>query len=77
MVVRENFSDVARIRGVISDLESYRAELIGCVYNNTARDGFLGRYSKYHYGYYYNSYKGNGGYGYGYGYEDEESAAEQ
>ena len=77
MVVRENFSDVARIRSVISDLESYRAELIGCVYNNTARDGFLGRYSKYHYGYYYNSYKGNGGYGYGYGYEDEESAAEQ
>lgn len=69
MVVRENFSDVTRIRSVISDLESYRAELIGCVYNNTAGEGLFGYYGKYHYGYhgYYQSYGS-------YGHEDDESA---
>jgi len=71
MVVRENFSDVSRIRSVISDLESYKAELIGCVYNNTAnRDGLLGLYSKSSYG-----YKSYHSYGYGYGFEDDEESA--
>ncbi len=70
MVVRENFSDVTRIRSVISDLESYRAELIGCVYNNTAGEGLFGYYGKYHYGYhgYYKAY--------GYG-DDDEPVAEE
>ena len=71
MVVRENFSDVTRIRSVISDLESYRADLIGCVYNNTAGEGLFGHYGKYHYGY-YNYYKAYGGYGY----DEDESVSE-
>ncbi len=73
MVVRENFSDVSSIRGVISDLEAYKADLIGCVYNNTAsRDGLHGLYSKYSYGY----YSSNPSYGYGFDEDGNEAASE-
>ena len=68
LVVRENFSACARIRNVIEDITSNKAELIGCVFNNVASDGVRGAYSKYKYGYGY-GYGGYGRYGYGgYGY---------
>ncbi|MBQ8026740.1 MAG: polysaccharide biosynthesis tyrosine autokinase, partial [Clostridia bacterium] len=75
LVVRENFSACARIRSVIEDISSNKAELIGCVFNNVASDGVRGAYSKYKYGYGYGGYGrrygyggyGYGGYGYGYG----------
>ena len=70
LVVRENFSACTRIKGVIDDITSNKAELIGCVFNNVASDGVRGVYSKYKYGYGYGygSRYGYGGYGYGYGY---------
>lgn len=73
LVVRENFSACARIRSVIDDITSAKAELIGCVFNNVASDGVRGAYSKYKYGYGYGygrryGYGSYGGYGYGYGY---------
>ncbi len=83
LVVRENFSACARIRTVIDDISSNKAELIGCVFNNVASDGVRGAYSKYKYGYGY-GYGGYGrrygygygngyGYGYGYGYGSNDS----
>lgn len=79
LVVRENFSACARIRSVIDDITSAKAELIGCVFNNVASDGVRGAYSKYKYGYGYGygrhyGYGGYGGYGYGYGYGDSSSS---
>ncbi len=73
LVVRENFSACARIRGVIDDISSNKAELIGCVFNNVASDGVRGAYSKYKYGYGYGGYGRSYGYG-GYGYGDSSSS---
>lgn len=76
LVVRENFSPCARIRGVIDDISGNKAELIGCVFNNVASDGVRGAYSKYKYGYGYGyggRHYGYGGYGYGYGYGSNDS----
>lgn len=69
LVVRENFSASARVRSVIDDISSNKAELIGCVFNNVASDGVRGVYSKYKYGYGYGYGYGRhyGSYGYGYG----------
>ena len=79
LVVRENFSACARIRSVIEDITSNKAELIGCVFNNVASDGVRGAYSKYKYGYGYGyggyGHYGYGQYGYGYGYGDSSSSS--
>lgn len=82
LVVRENFSPCARIRGVIEDITSSKAELIGCVFNNVASDGVRGAYSKYKYGYGYGYGYGRrygygyGGYGYGYGYGEDSGSSD-
>ena len=76
LVVRENFSACARIRNVIEDITSNKAELIGCVFNNVAYDGVRGAYSKYKYGYGY-GYGGYGRYGYGYGYGASSSSSHE
>ena len=80
LVVRENFSACTRIRGVIDDITSAKAELIGCVFNNVASDGVRGAYSKYKYGYGYGYGRrygyGYGGYGYGYGYGESSGSSD-
>ncbi len=81
LVVRENFSACTRIRGVIDDITSAKAELIGCVFNNVASDGVRGAYSKYKYGYGYGYGRrygyGYGGYGYGYGYGESSGSSDE
>lgn len=72
LVIRENFAASGRIRGVIEDISSNKAELIGCIYNGATVSGVRGAYGKYKYG--YGGYGGYGrGYGYGYGYSQNKS----
>ncbi len=77
LVVREDFAACARIRNVLDDIGSNKAEIIGCIYNNASSGGVRGVYSKYKYGYGYGYGYGRGygygGKGYGYGYNASDS----
>ena len=70
LVIRENFAASGRIRGVIDDISSNKAELIGCIYNGASVSGVRGAYGKYRYG--YGGYGYGRGYGYGYSYSENE-----
>ena len=65
LVIRENRAPVNRIRMAIDDINSNGAEVIGCVYNNSA---VTKKHSSNKYGGYYGSYGSYGSYGYGHSY---------
>ena len=70
LVVREDRSTVARIKGAIEDLSNGRAKLIGCVFNNVKSNMVKNIYGKHHYGDYGSK---NYGYGYSYNYNENEN----
>ena len=73
LVVREDFAACNRIKSVLDDISSNKAELIGCIYNNASSGVVRGVYSKYKYGYGYGYGYGRGyGYGYGYGHHNSD-----
>ena len=65
LVIRENRAPVNRIRMAIDDINSNGAEVIGCVYKNSA---VTKKHSSNKYGGYYGSYGSYGSYGYGHSY---------